>query len=130
MDSGLDACASPRNDGGERCVHALVRTRGLIPRNICCRKERRSTVAATNSGWWLRVPAFAGTTAERALRASQTHRRRRPLRRFRKPVVERVARAAHGADRILLATRIEELAQAADMHVDGTLVDIDVAAPD
>src|ERR1700760_2732531 len=45
-------------------------------------------------------------------------------------IVERVTRAAHGADRILLAARIEQLAQAADVHVDGALVDIDVAAPD
>ena len=49
---------------------------------------------------------------------------------LRKAVVERVAGAAHGADRILLAAGIEQLAQAADMHVDGALVDIDVAAPD
>src|SRR6266700_3646636 len=52
------------------------------------------------------------------------------LRRFREAVVERVAGAAHGADRILLAARIEQFAQAADMHVDRTLIDIDVAAPD
>src|SRR5215470_2972113 len=52
------------------------------------------------------------------------------LRRFRKAVVECVARAAYGADRILLAARIEQLAQAADMHVDGALVDVDVTAPD
>src|ERR1700749_3516171 len=51
------------------------------------------------------------------------------LLRLGEAVVQRVAGAAHGADRILLAARIEQLAQAADMHVDGTLVDIDVAAP-
>src|SRR6201989_3527329 len=50
--------------------------------------------------------------------------------RFREAVVEGVAGAADGADRILLAAGIEQLAQAADMHVDGALVDIDVAAPD
>src|SRR3979490_3400737 len=49
---------------------------------------------------------------------------------LREPVVQRVAGAAHGADRILLAAGIEQLAQAADMYVDGALVDIDVAAPD
>src|SRR5262249_45057661 len=49
---------------------------------------------------------------------------------FREAVVERVARAAHGADRVLLAAGIEQFAQASDMHVDGALVDIDVAAPD
>src|SRR5262249_3639627 len=32
--------------------------------------------------------------------------------------------------RILLAARVEQLAQAADMHVDRALVDVDVAAPD
>src|ERR1700675_4541677 len=50
--------------------------------------------------------------------------------RLRKTIVERVAGAAHGADRILLAAGIEQLAQAADVDVDGALVDIDVAAPD
>ena len=45
-------------------------------------------------------------------------------------VVQRVAGAADGADRVLLAAGVEQLAQAADMHIDGALVDIDVAAPD
>src|SRR4051812_921133 len=57
-------------------------------------------------------------------------RKRRPLRlHLREPVVQRIAGAAHGADRILLAAGIEQFAQAADMHVDGALVDIDVAPP-
>src|ERR1700747_1569519 len=50
--------------------------------------------------------------------------------RLGKPVVERVTGAAHGADRILLAAGVEQLAQAPDMHVHGALVDIDIAAPD
>ena len=45
-------------------------------------------------------------------------------------IVERIAGAAHGADRIGGVAAVERLAQAADMHVDGALVDIDVAAPD
>src|SRR6266852_3288734 len=49
---------------------------------------------------------------------------------LRKPIVERVAGAAHGADRVLLAARIEQFAQPPDMHIHGALVDIDVAAPD
>jgi hypothetical protein len=44
-----------------RYVHALVRTRGPIRRDIRCRKDSRPAVAATNSGLWLCVPAFAGT---------------------------------------------------------------------
>src|ERR1700681_1036911 len=52
------------------------------------------------------------------------------LRRFREPVIQRVAGAAHGADRILLAARVEQLAQPSDMHIHGAFVDIDVAAPD
>src|SRR5262249_1511253 len=54
----------------------------------------------------------------------------RSLLRFRKAVVERVAGAAHGADRILLAAGVEQLAQAADVYVHSALIDIDVAAPD
>src|ERR1700730_17326559 len=50
--------------------------------------------------------------------------------RFRKPIIQRVAGAAHGADRILLAARVEQFAQPSDVHVHGPLVDIDVAAPD
>src|SRR5580693_6000937 len=49
---------------------------------------------------------------------------------LRKPVIQRVAGAAYGADRILLAAGVEQLAQAADMHIHGAFVDIDVAAPD
>src|SRR6185436_18297172 len=49
---------------------------------------------------------------------------------LRKPVIQRITRAAHGADRVLLAAGVEQFAQAADMHVDGALVDIDVAPPD
>src|SRR5258708_33230468 len=45
-------------------------------------------------------------------------------------IVEGVAGTTHGADRILLAAGIEQLAQPADVDVDGALVDIDVAAPD
>ena len=44
-------------------------------------------------------------------------------------VVERVAGAAHRADRIGVVAAIERLAQAAHMHVDGAFVDIDVRAP-
>src|SRR6478736_3691881 len=55
-----------------------------------------------------------------------------PLRllRLRKAIVQCVARAADGADRVLLAAEIEQLAQAPDMDVDGALVDVDVTAPD
>src|SRR4051812_45505049 len=49
---------------------------------------------------------------------------------LREPVIQRVTRAAYGADGILFPAGIEQLAQAADVDVDGTLVDIDVAAPD
>src|SRR6266540_6107885 len=49
---------------------------------------------------------------------------------LRKPVIQRISGAAHGADRVLLAAGIEQFAQAADMDIDGALVDIDVAAPD
>src|SRR5882757_934342 len=49
---------------------------------------------------------------------------------LREPIIQRIAGAAHGADRVLLAAGIEQFAQAADMHIDGALVDIDVAAPD
>src|SRR5580698_6032129 len=49
--------------------------------------------------------------------------------RFPKSIVQRIAGAAHGADRIDGVAAVERLAQAADMDVDGALVDIDVAAP-
>src|SRR5262249_36945075 len=44
-------------------------------------------------------------------------------------IVERIAGAAHGTNRIGGAAAVERLAQASDMDVDGALVDIDVAAP-
>ena len=49
------------------------------------------------------------------------------LRRLAEAVIQRVAGAAHGADRVGLAAAVERLAQAADVHVDGALVDIDLA---
>src|SRR5206468_7357807 len=49
---------------------------------------------------------------------------------LREPVIQGIARAAHGADRVLFATGIEQFAQTADVDVDGAFVDIDVAAPD
>src|SRR5690606_9064487 len=45
-------------------------------------------------------------------------------------LVEGVARAANGADRVPGAALVDGLAQPADMNVDGALVDIDVCAPD
>src|SRR5262249_30251931 len=50
-------------------------------------------------------------------------------RRLAKPVIERIAGAADGADWIGIVTAVERLAQPADMDVDGALVDIDFAAP-
>src|SRR6476661_9668372 len=49
---------------------------------------------------------------------------------LREPVVQRIAGAAHGPDRILLAAGIEQFAQAADVHIHRAFVDINVAAPD
>src|SRR3569833_2176155 len=45
-------------------------------------------------------------------------------------VVEGVARAAHGADRVGELAAVDRLAQAADVHVDRALVDIDIRTPD
>src|SRR6516162_10977742 len=44
-------------------------------------------------------------------------------------VVERVARAAHGANRVALGIAIERAAQPADVDVHGALVDVDIAPP-
>src|ERR1700722_1546527 len=49
--------------------------------------------------------------------------------RLAEPIVERIAGAADGADRIDGVAAVERLAQPADMDVDGALVDIDVRAP-
>src|SRR5688500_19460973 len=54
---------------------------------------------------------------------------RSALSRFPEPLVERVTRATHGTDGIGCTPAVERAAQPADMHVDGALVDIDVAAP-
>src|SRR5579883_1933416 len=89
-----------------------------------------------DSALW--VPACAGTTP--GVWFGRRENKRRPVRcpdasaplrlRLCDPVIQRVAGAADGADRILLAAGVEQLAQPADMDVDGALVDIDVAAPD
>src|ERR1700731_2919238 len=71
----------------------------------------------------------AGTAAGQAGNAGGSWRVAR-LRGLAEAVVQRIAGAAHGADRVRHAAAVERLAQAADMDVDGALVDIDVAAPD
>src|SRR3546814_11903546 len=48
----------------------------------------------------------------------------------RRRAVERVAGRAHGANEIVLTTLVQCLAQAADVHIDGARLDVDVAAPD
>src|SRR5262249_43158915 len=45
-------------------------------------------------------------------------------------IVEGVTGAAHGTDRVGLVAAVERLAQAADVHVDGAFVDVDLATPD
>ena len=52
------------------------------------------------------------------------------LRAAAEAVVERVAGAAHGADRVGHLAAVDGLAQPADMHVDGALIDVDLRAPD
>ena len=70
--------------------------------------------------------AFQPSPTEGATNALSTNESVRAA----KAVVERIARPAHGADRISHAPAIDRLAQPADMHVHGALVDIDFAAPD
>jgi len=45
-------------------------------------------------------------------------------------VVQRIAGAANGADRVGHVATIDRLAQTSDMHVDSALIDIDVRSPD
>ena len=45
-------------------------------------------------------------------------------------IIERIAGAAHGADRIRLAAAIERLAEPPDVNIHGALVDVDLGAPD
>src|ERR1044071_2640705 len=49
--------------------------------------------------------------------------------RLAEPLVEGVAGATHGTDRIGCTPAIERAAQPPDVHVDGTLVDVDIATP-
>src|SRR6516165_4418776 len=53
----------------------------------------------------------------------------RALARFAEAIVQRIAGTAHRADRINTVTTIERFAQTADVHVDSTFIDINVAAP-
>src|SRR3569832_447103 len=47
----------------------------------------------------------------------------------RKSLVEGVAGATHRADWVRLAAAVDGLTQAADMHIDGPLVDVDIVTP-
>jgi len=47
-----------------------------------------------------------------------------------RPAGKAIPRAAHCFDVVLVATRFQCLAQAPDMHIDGTLFDENVVAPD
>src|SRR5271156_2351944 len=53
----------------------------------------------------------------------------RPASSFAEGFVERIAGAAHGADRISFAAARERFAQTSDMNVDGALVDFDRLTP-
>ena len=78
------------------------------------------------------IPDRAGKSACSATRIVDSRAAMSPLlRRRRRPnrSSKRIAGAAHGADRVGLAAAVERLAQAADMDVDGALVDVDVACP-
>src|SRR5438105_14658323 len=70
--------------------------------------QRISTIEICGYG----SPRSAGTTTE-SMRESGGALRLH----LRKPIIQRIARAAHGADRVLLAAGIEQLAQAADVDV-------------
>src|SRR6185295_20225924 len=48
---------------------------------------------------------------------------------FAEPLVERIARATYRSDRIRGAATIERAPQPPDMHIDGALIDIDIASP-
>src|SRR3954452_17399521 len=50
--------------------------------------------------------------------------------RLAETIVEGIAGAADGADRIARMAAVDGLTQAADMHVDSALIDIDFVAPD
>ena len=49
---------------------------------------------------------------------------------LREAVVERVAGTTHGPDRILFPAWIENFPKPPDVHIDGSLVDVDISTPD
>src|SRR5450631_3158722 len=77
-----------------------------------------SWCSSSSKHWnrWLWVPAFAGTTMEFSLH-------------LREPIVQGIAGAAHGADRILLTAGVEQFAEPPDMHVHRAFIDVNIAAP-
>src|SRR5262249_27740996 len=103
-----------------------------INRPICAATGGRSGVdrplrRSARTGCRLRADGADRMRRSRGVHFAQVGRFQ--SRRLPKPVVERVAGAADGADRIGIVTAVERLAQPADMDVDGALVDIDFAAP-
>src|SRR5262249_1616579 len=84
--------------------------------------ERRRRAAAGRRAGRSRTIARRSSVAAGAGRTAL-------LRRLAEAVVERIAGAAHGADRIGVVAAIESLAQPADVDIDGALVDVNLAAP-
>src|SRR5262249_25945011 len=109
------------------CPTARTTRVSPINRPICAATGGRSGVDRPRTGCRLRADGADRTRRSRGVHFAQGGRLQ--LRRLPQTVVEGVAGAADGADRIGIVTAVERLAQPADMDVDGALVDIDFTAP-
>src|SRR5271165_3288602 len=95
-------------------------------RKWIARRRARKRSRQRSLGRARRSPKFCGERALARVGRLDPLRRRRLAERL----VERVARAAHGSDRIPFAPARQGLPKAADMHVDRALVDFGRLSPD
>src|SRR3982751_5955975 len=85
-------------------------------------------MARSSSRWGFRRSS-AGAFGSSPPAGSSGSPRETDLRHRREALVERIPCPADGADRVGFAAAVDGLAQPADMHIHGALVDIDVVAP-
>src|SRR5271165_309353 len=95
---------------------------------IRCRRDDDAACAIRRRNKLESQASIRGNAGRNVKSATPAPSSIRPCR-LLKAVVERVARAAHGANRVDLGIPIERPAQSADMDVNGALVDIDVTPP-
>src|SRR5258706_667223 len=95
--------------------------------------DARFCCALTDTGYAAVVTLAVSERARHVVHANRSRPRDQHARYFhraRQVATEAIAHATYGFEKILVARRLQRLAQAPDVHVDSALLDVHVVAPD